>query len=389
MTETPRVCIRVEQPLEDRSMWQHLIYWAAIATANAAWGMAPQNATPNPPVATSQQLGISFDRFETLDTFGRTITYYVSVPPANPEASRPLVLVIQGSGCSSIWQEVPATDSASDAKPRIGGGLQNMVMRDYGGEVRIVAVEKPGVQFLDNPQPPGTGTPCSVEFKTHHTPPEWSAALSAALRQSLSLPGVDPSRVLVIGHSEGADMASYVAQANPDIVTHAACLAGAGITQLFDMTQLAWAEQTPGENHEVRGDRVQAVYNIWAEIQRDPGSIEKSVWGHPYKRWSSFAAVSPVESLLATDPRTQLFLAHGTSDQAVPIASFDAGLAILASKGRTATVRRLPGLDHGFAREGEAPGSGMREIVGDAMRWFLTNQPTPEVAEPLLQPVNP
>lgn len=370
-------------------MWQQVLYSAAAAMLGAVCGMVPQSTVQSPPVATAQELGIPFDRHEALDDFGRPITFYVSVPPAHPEAKRPLVLVIQGSGCSSLWQAVPAPDGAEQGRARIGGSLQSMVYRDFGGEVRVIAVEKPGVNYLDNPQPPGSGDPCSDAFKTHHTPQEWSAALSTALRQSLALPGIDPSRVLVLGHSEGADMAGYVAQANPDIVTHAACLAGAGVTQLFDMTQLAWSEQTPGESLEDRSARVQGVYDTWALIQRDPGAIDKSAWGHPYKRWSSFAAVSPVESLLATDPRTQLFLAHGTSDQAVPVASFDAGLAILASKGRTATVRRLPGLDHGFAREGDEPGSGMRTIVGEAIRWFLTNQPTPEVPQPLLPPLNP
>ncbi len=370
-------------------MWQQLMYLAATTMVGAMSGMLPQSAPQNPPTATAAELGVAFDRHETLDEFGRPITFYVSVPPANPEAKRPLVLVIQGSGCSSLWQAVRGAEGSADGKPRIGGGLQDLVYRDFGGEVRVIAVEKPGVDFLDNPQPAGSGDPCSDAFKAHHTPQEWSGALSAALRHALALPGVDPSRVLVLGHSEGADMAGYVAQANPDIVTHAACLAGAGITQLFDMTQLAWSEQTPGESLEARSARVQAVYDTWAAIKRDPGAIDKSAWGHPYKRWSSFAAVSPAESLLATNPRTQLFLAHGTSDQAVPIASFDAGLALLASKGRTATVRRLPGLDHGFAREDEEPGAGMRQIVGEAVRWFLTNQPRSEFTEPLLTPRSP
>ncbi len=345
------------------------------------------------PVATGKDLGISFDRFETPDELGRVITYYVSTPPATDKADsvikRPLVLVIQGSGCNSLWQSVPASADAPNAMSHIAGSLQSLVRRDFGGEVRVLAVEKPGVNYLDNPQPPGAGDPCSDTFKSQHTPQEWSAALSAALRQALALPGIDPSRVLVLGHSEGADMAAYVAQANPDIVTHAACLAGAGITQLFDMTQLAWAERTPGESVDARNERVQQIYNTWAAIQRDPGAIDKSAWGHPYKRWSSFMAVSPVESLLATDPRTQLFLAHGTADPAVPIASFDAGLAILASKGRTAVVRRVAGADHGFTQPGEPTGSGMKAIFAEAVTWFLRNQPPPESVEPLLQPVNP
>ncbi|HLP85146.1 MAG TPA: hypothetical protein VK157_12420 [Phycisphaerales bacterium] len=374
-------------------MWQALIKWTCAAAVGAIIGVSVEQTVPPAqpavvPVATGAELGIPFDRYETLDSFGRTVTYYLSKPPATDPAGsdirRPLVVVIQGSGCSSIWQSVPAANLASPdqasgtnaAKPRIGGGLQNLIRRDFGGEVRVLAVEKPGVRFLDNPHPPGTGDPCADEFKNHHTPPEWSAAISASLRESLRLPGVDPSRVLVLGHSEGADMAAYVAQANPDIVTHVACLAGAGITQLFDMTQLAWAEQTPGESLDARTQRVQSVYDTWAAIQRDPAAIDKSAWGHPYKRWSSFAAISPVESLLATDPRQQLFLAHGTADQAVPIASFDAGLAILASKGRTAVVRRLPGLDHGFAAADEQDGAGMARIMGEAVTWFLKNQPT-------------
>ncbi len=80
---------------------------SALALAPAA--LAAPRATA--PVATrdTTRLGVPFQRWTTPDRFGRTITFYLSVPRDSLVGrALPLVLVIDGSGSQSVWTRVGA-----------------------------------------------------------------------------------------------------------------------------------------------------------------------------------------------------------------------------------------------------------------------------------------
>lgn len=336
---------------------------AACGSVCAAGSIEP--AAPVP-VATAAELKTPYDRHEVKDGLGRAVTYYVSKPKFADSAKRPIVLFIQGSGCNSLFVSTP--------DGRVGGGMFNMIYRDFGDRVRVMVVEKPGVKYLDNPMPPGAANGCSTEFKNEHTVERWVAALDAALAAAKKIDGVDASKTLAIGHSEGSDMAAHLAAAPGAPVTHAACLSGAGITQLFDMMQIARRECEPGEPEAEREARVNEVLAQWDRIERTPDSTEELAWGHPHKRWSSFCRKSPVESMLAMPRSVKLFLAHGTRDEATPIEGFDACIATLAVHGREATIKRIAGGDHALATPGQSPGDALAAVLGEAVGWFLKNE---------------
>jgi predicted esterase len=325
------------------------------------------------PVATAAELKTPYDRYEVKDGLGRVVTYYVSKPKIADSVKRPIVLFIQGSGCNSLFVSTP--------DGRVGGGMFNMMYRDFGDRVRVMVVEKPGVKYLENPMPPGAATGCSAEFRNEHTVERWVAALDAALAAAKRIDGVDASRTLAIGHSEGSDMAAHLAaygavsggEGGGLPVTHAACLSGAGITQLFDMMQIARRERVLGEAEAEREARVNDVLAQWERIERTPDSAEELAWGHPHKRWSSFCRKSPVESMLAMPKSVKLFLAHGTRDEATPIEGFDACIATLAVHGREATIKRIAGGDHALATPGQSPGDALAAVLGEAVGWFLKN----------------
>jgi pimeloyl-ACP methyl ester carboxylesterase len=73
----------------------------------------------------------------------------------------------------------------------------------------------------------------SEEFLRNYTPKRWAGVNIAALRAAWLLPQVDSSRTLVLGASEGGQIAARVAAHLPE-VTHVAVLACGGATQLFD-----------------------------------------------------------------------------------------------------------------------------------------------------------
>ncbi len=323
------------------------------------------------PAAPAKEIGIPYDRFEVKDELSREITYYLSTPPKGSEGRPlPLVLWIQGSGCDSLFTRSP--------DGRVGGGLQNLVLKEARGRCRVMVVEKPGVKFLDTSARPGSCEGCTDEFKYEYAADRWAVALEASLRHALTRPDIDRARVLAAGHSEGASMAAKVAADVPEI-THVACLAGAGTTQLFDMAQIARREYQPGEDEAAREARVEEVYAQAAAIAAEPDSVEKSAWGHPYRRWSSFFRLSPVEELKKS--RARVYLAYGTADRSVPVESNDLARAELFAAGRDVTCERVVGADHGFGT-GSSGGAGaeaseLGAILGRVVTWFLTDSRPP------------
>lgn len=310
--------------------------------------------------ATAKDLGVPFDRYEITDSLNRPITFYVT-PAPEPKAGEaakplPLAVFVQGSGGNSLFSKT--------ADGRVGGGLQSMIARDYRGKVRVMSVEKPGVRFLDRPKMDGTAEGTSAEFRREHTPERWTEAISASIDAALKLPGVDPSKVLVVGHSEGGTMAAHVAAANLK-VTDVAVLSAGGCSQLFDMAQLA-RESRGGEPAEASEARVEEVYQTWGRIVKDPENIDAMEWGHPRKRWASFLSTSALDGLRQTPAR--VFLAYGTADRAVPVESCDVLRAELVRLGRDVTVDRRVGEDHGFAAAGGQP--KFEEVFGEVMRWW-------------------
>jgi uncharacterized protein (TIGR03067 family) len=307
-------------------------------------------------------LGVPFDRYTTRDAFGRVITFYLSHPPSNATEKLPVAVFIQGSGCASVF-------SRRDGK--VSGGLQNLLLAAGKGRLRVLVVEKPGVQFGDVPKQPGSSEEGSADFRREHVLPRWVEAVHAALLAGQQLPDVDWSRTLVVGHSEGGIVAAHLAAAEPR-VTHVAVLAGGGPTQLFDLATLAAQPRQPDEPPEAAARRVQQVYAGWDQVSADPDSADKLWMGHPYRRWSSFLKTSPLEGLLAS--RAAVFLAQGTADRAVSVASFDVLRAELTARGRDVTAERLEGCDHGFRKPDDPPTSyeGFNGVCGRAIDWFLT-----------------
>jgi len=317
------------------------------------------------PVATAKDLGVPFDRYTVKDEFGREIEFYVSTPPAPPPTSSdgqpgknlPLALFVQGSGASSLFQKAP--------DGRIGGGLQNLLLREAKGRFRVMCVEKPGVTFLDAPAQPGSAEGTTEVFRREHTAERWTVALRAALDAARTLPGIDASNVLIAGHSEGADMAAHLARACPD-VGFVGLLSGGGPTQLFDLAMLASRGQFGSANPE---QAIDDVYSTWARIEQDPDRIDLMAWGHPYRRWSSFIRTSPLESLKASAAR--VYLAYGTNDRAVPPESAELTRATLVAAGRDVVVDRREGEDHGFSKPGQDPSAGFAQVFAGLIRWWL------------------
>jgi len=134
----------------------------------------PVRAEPQQALLDPTDLGIPFQRYTTRDTMDRMITFYVSEEPTENSKTRlPIVLFIQGSGCQSVFQR-------KGDRPSVG--LLGLLLEEANDMVRVLVVEKPGVNLFDQPTRPGSAEEASEEFLTEHTLPRWAEANVAALR---------------------------------------------------------------------------------------------------------------------------------------------------------------------------------------------------------------
>jgi len=325
----------------------------------------PASTPPQPggryvPVPADAVEGLPYDPYTTLDALGRRITFYLSKPPAL-DATLPLIVCVQGLGSQSVFLEVETPDGTRIAS----GGPEAAMLKLTRDRARVLVVEKPGVQFLMQPRRPGSAEEGSEEFRREHSLERWTEAINAAVRAACTLPGVDPARVLAVGHSEGGQVVCHLAAAN-DRITHVATLAGSGPTQLFDLNELARAGAfgSPGETAD---QRVARVLEGWRRVLADPDSHDRLWMGHPHLRWSSFLRTSPVEALHRSAAR--VFIAQGTADTASLPASADVLYAELLARGRDVTYERVEGGDHGF-RTPQDPDGWLR-VHAAVARWFL------------------
>jgi len=302
---------------------------------------------------------VHWERYRTVDALGRTVVLYLALPAPAEGELRPLALFVPGSGCHSLFR--------TDAQGRIAGGYQALLCQAAAGRARVLAVEKPGVEYLDDPGSDGSALGCRPELHAEHTLDRWAEALRAAVAAARTLPGVDVGRLLAAGHSEGATAVAALAAREP-AATHVASLAGSGPTQLFDLVEAARRPRQPDEAAEAAERRVEAVYATLAAIRANPDSAIDFAWGHPYRRWSSFLATSTLDELLRTHAR--LYLAHGDLDATVPIAAHDVLRAELARHGRDVTADRRPGADHGFRQPGDTGPEGMLAVFRTVLDWY-------------------
>jgi predicted peptidase len=163
-----------------------------------------------------------FHRFVTRDKFARQINFYISKTRPS-EAKLPLVVCIQGSGSQSVFLEVDTPEGK-----RIGsGGPEAVVAREFRDRVRVLVVEKPGVEFLKQPSNPGSAEEASEEYNREFSLDRWVEAINASLIATIAMPNIDSNQVLALGHSEGGQVACQLAAIN-DKVTHVANMAGGG-----------------------------------------------------------------------------------------------------------------------------------------------------------------
>lgn len=329
-----------------------LVLAAGLLALSAACGaFASPIASP-----VVQEQAIDFKAFTVTrlilqDKDGPPVRYYLS----KPAQKAPLVLHIQGSGCVPPFMKLDTPGKFST--------IYSWLPMAQAGRYAVMAVDKP--YQSDEPQqgPYGAALGCAGSFNEHYSYEIWLATLRKAVRHALTRPEVDPTRVLVIGVSEGGLMAAGLARALPE-VTHVVLVGSSGPTQLYDFAVNIYASQDSDEVKRLRLRELDATFDA---IRADPKSTSKYAWGHTYLRWSSFFVQSTLDNLAQSKAR--VYLVSGMQDKSSPILSTEAMYAQLRVQGRDVTFSRVPMAGHSLVPEGRPMPEGQKEY--DAfMAWF-------------------
>ncbi|MBI3715891.1 MAG: alpha/beta fold hydrolase [Betaproteobacteria bacterium] len=295
--------------------------------------------------------------YDTADALGRTIHFYLT--DADARDDRPLILVLQGSGCSSNF---------TLREGQVGAGWHTFVRRADKNRAQVLVVEKPGVTLFDRPANPGGAVDCSAEFRREQTGERWLAALTAAMSAAIELRGATPKTLLVIGHSEGAVFAPRLALLDKR-VTHVASLAATPVSQLHDFFDMAtsgegFIAKRPGGKRE----HIDRVLDAWQAVSTEPDSEVKQVFGHAHRYWADKFAPFDFSKLAVTSAK--FFVAYGDRDENSSPRTMDAFAIELLIRHRDLTWLRIEGADHGFAQPGGPSGSGMAPVIEQAVAWF-------------------
>ena len=148
---------------------------------------------------------------------------------------------------------------------------------------------------------------CGDEFHLVNNPEQWVTDYAEFIRSQLRTSSERPKRVLLVGVSEGAEVAATVAGLLPE-VTHLAIIGGGGYSMRRLLTNL--------KDKGVTGFDVAAG---WREISADPRSIRKSWFGNRYRWWSDVMDLDPLPYYIKLD--IPIMLGIGGGDLNVPMES--------------------------------------------------------------------
>ncbi|MBK9030974.1 MAG: alpha/beta hydrolase [Myxococcales bacterium] len=255
------------------------------------------------------------------------------VVPAAATAPLPVAVLLTGSG---------AQDRDSDSTGP--GGIKLGLLRAVASALGLA-----GVATLRCDDRGVGGSSGDFGAATVDTFIDDARAMVAAVRADRRL---DPARVALIGHSEGAVVAAAVAAVEPRVAA-VALLAGPGrpVEQVL-LEQVALTLSRAGltaAEAEAALDRHRAAFVAIRAGAPLPDTPEAAEW-RGGERWLRSHMTRDILATIAALGSRPLLVAQGGVDQQVAAVDADALVAAARAAGNPAVVdRRYPGLDHLFA----------------------------------------
>lgn len=296
------------------------------------------------------------------------VTYYLAAPEGSP---RPLVVVLQGSGCEPVFVE------GKDGLMATAG--QDVVEALAANRFAVMIVEKPFIagKAADSGPAGEVSDGCPLPFRRAHTLENWSAAVGRAVAHARQSGAVDRTApVSLIGLSEGAIVAARLASMRPEI-GRVAFISGFGCDQWSDMLVRARLDAMAGEgsiDEKISRSReaVAAVEAGFATIARDPRNPNAFFEGQTHLFWSTFGKACPASDL--ANAKADVVVYYGTEDEAVDANGVEAITAARLAAGKPIRVERVYGGGHMLNTSADDPYGNIVAAFAGVLDWMAEDK---------------
>jgi pimeloyl-ACP methyl ester carboxylesterase len=232
-----------------------------------------------------------------------TVTYYLKSYRKKPEN---LVVFVQGTDPFPIFFNKKIEGKATPIK---------MFNDDYkllDSTYIYAIVSKPGLSGIF--QRNGFNPPWQYQAKNYR---EYRVAqIDRSIDDIVKNHMGRPKKVVVYGHSEGAQIASYLPLRNK-YITHLGFWSGNVLNNFYEFALFERIAALKGhQTDSIAHENILGLLEWYKNVVANPESTEKDNWGYTNKRWSSYEE-APINNLLKIDIPIYAFFA--TKDESTPI----------------------------------------------------------------------
>ncbi|WP_165390897.1 alpha/beta hydrolase family protein [Pseudoduganella lutea] len=265
--------------------------------------------------------------------------YDTGAKAGKAKGASPVIVVVSGSGCAEFGSRLP------------------YFFEKFPAPLDVYHLEKPHVGKAATGQP---GT-CSREYERADNLQRRVRDTREFLEAHPALAGLAPRTLALVGFSEGGHVAPIVAADSPKVGWLALGGIG-GMRQADGFLVFADRGVAPYANPSSRA----LLEKQFAEIAADPGSLDKSFFGHPYAYWSSHLFHDPLPYFAKLD--VPVVVAMGEKDESEPIES---GRLLKAFFARHPDKRfkfiEYEGASHGLQRGDKRH---VHDFIAGLAKWF-------------------
>jgi len=284
------------------------------------------------------------------------------------DKKKPLLLFLGGSGLEPTFKF-----NNSDKQVYYTGFYR---FTKYQDKYHIVFINKAGIPLYDTVQNSNEHYKAS-KFAEENNTMEWrSESASKAIDYLVRVLQVDTSNVVVVGHSQGGQVAPKVAVLNKK-VTKVVMMSSNSLDHIYDRILLARQQALNNQmSYEEAQYVVDSLLNVQREIYKSPNSVTQTFWEEPFNKWYSYSKETPLENMLKLNIPIML-IASGRNVEGSYIANTDyAALEFIRKGKQNLTYKVYPNCDHIYSETkrkfGEEIGLGFKAntVIDDIFKWL-------------------
>ena len=280
-----------------------------------------------------------FEHYKLTDQ--KLKTFEIHVTKSTTKSKRPLLIYIDGSGNFPIYY-----------KNKFGKYTTSIPLdiAKYAKDYYVVLISKPNIPFSDTLQYTPSGRqfyPTNKSYKELYSLNWRAETASKAIDFLLKKLPIDEKKIIVMGYSEGSQVAPKIAVLNKK-VTNVVCFVGNALNQLYDFIINARLEADRNKITSIESQKiVDSLYIEFEKIYANPSATDKTWFGETYLKWSSFTQTTPLENMLKL--KVPLLYIAGGKDNNQTILNMDyAKLEFLRKGKNNLTYKVYPNCNHYF-----------------------------------------